>query len=241
MDDIMQKHQDFSMLSCTEFKNVTFIYAGANGQEFHVEIFRHRFFNQGLKELIDNEKCFTVNYLRGFNVVTLRKGYNINQFEALSPTDDRRVIELTKQLYNERIMGNDENIKQTIVFMAWQASGNYVISVVLRILQALQIERHWTVIVLRVDSQYALIEWLPLNRNIQTVLRSELFSSLQQPVIKNLFDVIKNPDFDIYDTANRWVSSRKNFFTHDCLKEVKTIHISYTKYRNVYLCTILRY
>ena len=35
--------------------------------------------------------------------------------------------------------------------------------------------------------------------------------------------------------TNRWVMSRKNFFTHDCLKEIKTIHITVYYMRFNYL------
>ena len=54
-------------------------------------------------------------------------------------------------------------------------------------------------------------------------------------MIKNLFDIIKNPDYDIHDVTNHWVMSRKNFFDHDCLKEIKTIHITVYYMRFNYL------
>ena len=105
---------------------------------------------------------------------------------------------------------------------------------ILKILEWLQNERQWAVIVFRLFSQYLPIEWLPFNRNIETGLGSQK-SSLQHPVIKYLFDVIRNPDYDIYDVTNRWVMSKGNFFSHNCLKKVKMIHITVYHIRFAYV------
>uniref|UniRef100_A0A7M5XNR3 Uncharacterized protein n=1 Tax=Clytia hemisphaerica TaxID=252671 RepID=A0A7M5XNR3_9CNID len=231
---VVQNFQDFSMLSCSQFRNITFI---NNNQKMGVydNTFDHHFFMQGLNDLLDNEACFMVNYFNGFDIVRLRKNYNINQFQFGTKNfhfydnpsrylDERpRIAELMKQLYDEKIMGNDVNIKQTLVLII-----NNIINAVdiLKNLELLQNERQWTIIVFRIDSSYSPIDWLPLNRNIQTKVAFGNSFSLQHPVFKTLFDVIKNPDYDVYDMSYRLVMSKKNLFTDDCMKDIRNIIVT---------------
>eukprot|EP00111_Clytia_hemisphaerica_P000686 TCONS_00002034-protein len=228
---VVQNFDDFSMLGCSEFRNVTFI-------TFHYHYFGgfdrtldDSFFLQEFNDLLDNEACFMVNYFDGFDIVRLRKNYNINQFQLRTNSfrleysryknEWRRIAELIKQLYDDKIMGDNKNIKQTIVLMGDDVRFADEILVYLELLQE---ERQWAVIIYRTYSQYKPIDWLPLNRNIETQIMTGI--TMQHQVIKTLFDVIKNPDFDVYNMTYRWVMSKRNFFTDDCMKEIRKIFIT---------------
>eukprot|EP00111_Clytia_hemisphaerica_P021085 TCONS_00062131-protein len=227
---VVQNFKDFSILGCSEFRNVTFISLNDNINNYEAT-FDHHFFLQGLNDLLDNEACFMVNYFDGFDIVRLRKNYNINQFQFRTKhkysryeNEVRRFAELIKQLYDEKIMGNDENIKQTIVLI--QGFNRSVADEILAYLELLQEERQWAVIVFRIYTYYKPIDWLPLNRNIETMENFYNGVSMQHPAIKTLFDVIKNPDFDVYDMTYRLVVSKTNFFTDDCMKEIRKIFVT---------------
>uniref|UniRef100_A0A7M5XMD5 Uncharacterized protein n=1 Tax=Clytia hemisphaerica TaxID=252671 RepID=A0A7M5XMD5_9CNID len=132
-------------------------------------------------------------------------------------------------------MGNDVNIKQTLVLIIEHIIFNADSDDILKNLEFLQNERQWTIIVFRIGTYYKPIDWLPLNRNIQTQVETYDGFSLSHPVIRTLFNVIKNPDYDVYDMTYRWVMSEKNFFTDDCMKEVRKIIVTVKRMEFLYV------
>eukprot|EP00111_Clytia_hemisphaerica_P003062 TCONS_00008677-protein len=240
---VVQNFQDFSMLSCSEFRNVTFISINEEKSVYYYT-FGYRFFVQELNDLLDNEACFMVNYFNGFDIVRWRNNNNINQFKFRTnkfrdsssriKNEKRKIAELMKQIYDDKIMGNDVNIKQTLVLTIEHIK--YAdFDDILKSLELLQNERQWTIILFRIDTYFKRIDWLPLNRNIQTQVGLMVGVSLQHPVIKTLFDVIKNPDYDVYDMTYRWIMSKKNLFTDDCMKEVRKIFVTIYRVRFTYI------
>ena len=89
----------------------------------------------------------------------------------------------------------------------------------------MQDERKWAIIVIVFrGGMTGPPEWLPLHRYFdREPYNSE--GTITDVMIKDLTDVIRNPDFDKYEMAFRWAMSRDDFFNLPCLKQINKLHI----------------
>ena len=139
----------------------------------------------------------------------------------------RKIENLLEELSRETQMENGV-MKPTIVLVFPYILGYYRLygydQKAFEILKGFHQKGNWDVILFRYDSNFEVINWLPLYRNIQTnIYRTN--SGYSHSIVKDLIDVIKNPDFDRYNFEYRSLLSRKDYFPDGCLDEVKDIHI----------------
>ena len=223
----IEDQNNFSMLSCTEARNITIV------MDFWYDI--NAKILRSFNELIANEHCFFINvYLNSEDrVVRVRKGDDlVNLFERHAYRFDyRKMVKLINRLHEKEIFGDAVGLKQTFVIVSFEE-----IEKILPSLRKLQDERKWTIITMPYII-YEIIVWLPLHRFIQIFLLDDM--TLTDIVIKNLMDVIRNPDFDRYDMAYRRVMARNDFFTPSCLKGINKIHFLMSSLWYVYLPMVM--
>uniref|UniRef100_A0A7M5UYC7 Uncharacterized protein n=1 Tax=Clytia hemisphaerica TaxID=252671 RepID=A0A7M5UYC7_9CNID len=93
----------------------------------------------------------------------------------------------------------------------------------------MQNDRKWDIIIVsRPDIYNSLLNWLPLHRSIQ------IRFTLDDINLINLIDVIKNPDYDRYEAAYRWISSRNDLFNSSCFGKIDKIHFLVFDYWDYY-------
>ena len=214
---------------CSQQRNITIVLSAIETSNFEK-------FLVLLKDLIDNEECYIVNlYLpnKGGSV-RFRKDTNVNLIES---TCDRRsttsclepfydINKFITNLSNEKIEGN-ESIGQTFVLMVDHTSN------VLQPLQKLQDERRWEVIVYwesKVGRNLSSIK-MPLHRVIGGSFHNDL-------ALKNLKDVVKEPNFSRYDFY-RTIPLKEDFFNGNCLRHIDRLHITVYFLNDLYLPMLL--
>uniref|UniRef100_A0A7M5TQC4 Uncharacterized protein n=1 Tax=Clytia hemisphaerica TaxID=252671 RepID=A0A7M5TQC4_9CNID len=209
-NDITMPHgqTDFSMLSCTEIRNITLVMGMYEDYKFY------RYFN----DLITNEYCFYVNmYLNSEDrVVRVRNSNDLLYIIERNKHyfEDGRLVKLVDRLYEEKIFGDADGIKQSFIVINFHIGIKSVSSS----LKKMQNDRKWDIIIMSWNYKYILwLDWLPLHRFIQTLVFSDIY-------LINLIDVIKNPDYDRYDAAYQWISSRNDLFNSSCFGKIDKIN-----------------
>uniref|UniRef100_A0A7M6DL03 Cnidarian restricted protein n=1 Tax=Clytia hemisphaerica TaxID=252671 RepID=A0A7M6DL03_9CNID len=245
--------QDFGMLACPHKQNVTIIVDWIN-QSFLDELLL-RLERLTRNEDCFNVNVYLPS--DGF-VIQWRPNFNINHFERNFngytmniPQND--LENFLKRLYNEKVIGN-KTVKQTLVYLdAVQPRKD--IEETFSLMQRLQNDRLWNII-FHCDYQQALLysyvrneigytkndrlwnlffpsdylndfpNWLPAHRlsfSFRTFLPEK-----SNTILKNLLDVIKEPDFDRYEYMHRYLLSRDDMFNETCMKEITRINIYMT-------------
>ena len=140
-----------------------------SSREYQKEHWRGLFVHL-LNKLMIDEHCLMVNlYLNSEDrVVRVWKTdelvYNIQKNNELY--NPKKVAKFLKRFYKDISVGNGV-IKQNLVFLTTYFE-DYE-STILKNLQKLQDERKWTIVMLRYESHFTPVNWLPLHRNIQIV------------------------------------------------------------------------
>ena len=229
--------EDFSLLSCLERRNVTIIF-----NWYHSNEVIEKLLGFYLKPLIQNEACYIINIYdwQEDRVFQLREDFNYNHIErlVLAPVErinidddeefkyksepkanarEPNVMKFVKRLSNE---ATKTLMKQTIVDMSATSGHKY--------LKKLQIEKNWDVIVFCYEYCHeAIYEWLPIHRSIVTY---NLLNYIRNTPIKDLTDLIKNPDFNRFDFSYQFIRHDGNYFNASCMSRFNKIHISVTNF-----------
>ncbi|XP_066935427.1 uncharacterized protein [Clytia hemisphaerica] len=212
--------EEFGMLACTQRNNITIIADGI-GLDFLDDLL------QRLEPLTRNEDCFTINvYLPkdGF-VVQWRPNFNVNHFERnlfrsryfSNVIRESDIESFLKRLYNEEVRGGD-TVKQTLVYLFVGLSMGE------KILQRLQDDRLWNII-LHCQTLCPLPNWLPIYRGFFLYLYESLPAEMMNVILKDLLDVIKEPDFNRYEYMYQYLLSRDDLFNETCMTGITMINI----------------
>uniref|UniRef100_A0A7M5X5U4 Uncharacterized protein n=1 Tax=Clytia hemisphaerica TaxID=252671 RepID=A0A7M5X5U4_9CNID len=220
-NDITMPHRqtDFSMLSCTEMRNITLVL----NIGFFVDVYdtnNHKFV-QYLNDFITNEYCFYVNVYDNSEdrMVRVRNSNDLSNIIERNSyhLEVGKLVELVDRLYEEKIFGDADGMKQSFIVINFHI--NYYIGLFYLSLSKMQNDRKWDIIIMLPDlvDEYNLwLNWLPLHRYIQMNLLIDIN-------LINLIDVIKNPDYDRYEAAYRWISSRNDLFNSSCFGKINKI------------------
>ena len=149
----------------------------------------------------------------------VRKGENLPNIIDRNDRDfeSRRVAKLINRLHKEKIMGDTAEIKLTFVVLYAESKLDGLKNRVLQSLRKLQEERKWAIIIAsKYEAREPLSAWLSLHRYIVNsgLQRDETLLDL---FLKDLKDVIQNPDYDRYDMAYRWAMTSNDF---SCLRQI---------------------
>ena len=190
--------QDFSMLSCSNLRNITIaMYTG----DFTLN-FRDTFL-RSLNELILNEHCFMINfYLNSEDrVVRVRKNDDIYKLieRNRSKYGSKRLKTLIERIYKEGLRG-DVDIKQSFVHFVADCE-YYYNNNILESLRKLQEDRNWDILVLMYYKRVYPIKWIPSYRYFQVRIANNGISPHYDRfllMLKQFIDVMKNPDFNAF-------------------------------------------
>ena len=181
-----EQNNFLTMLSCTEINNVTIVIeTWFIGDKILLM----------LNEIKANDACFIVNlYLNGEDrVVQVGKADDLLNIlmRNRKKFETHRVRKLADRLHRENIMGDADGIKLTF-FLLEIAFGNRELSQSLRKLQE---EKKWAIIIWSSYETREPTKWLPLHRYFLNdgALRD---GTLTDIYLKDVKDVIQNPDFD---------------------------------------------
>ena len=250
-ESLVNGEKDLSMLSCTEKRNITILVTfvvedsvrrihaiGPISVSFVIK--KYDTILASLNQFIMNEYCFIVNvYLNSEDrVVRVRKSDDLSNIIERNRRsfETSRIVKLLNRLYEEEII-SDAAIKQTFVIIGYQKHMRKILAS----LRKLQEKRKWAIIILSYYEINERVEWLPLHRYIQMYIPNgaiddelidEDFIDL---TIKELIDVIRNPNFDRYNMAYRWAMEKDDIFNPSCLKQIKKMHIMMNIWHAVYL------
>ena len=108
-----------------------------------------------------------------------------------------------------------------------------ILEEILPSLQKLQDDRKWSIIIVSNTLELEKMEWLPPHHYFHH--GSSYEGPLFDLTIKNLMDVIQNPNYDRYDMTYRWVMASENLLSRSCLRQVNKIHILIDFWWDVYL------
>uniref|UniRef100_A0A7M5VFL2 Cnidarian restricted protein n=1 Tax=Clytia hemisphaerica TaxID=252671 RepID=A0A7M5VFL2_9CNID len=99
----------------------------------------------------------------------------------------------------------------------------------LQILQRLQDDRLWNIILHCQSGCSPPFNWLPIYRFTFSFQSYAMPVKAKNIILKNLLDVIKEPDFNRYEYMHQYLLSRDDLFNETCMKDITMINIYITE------------
>ena len=225
--------RDFEILTCSQQRNITIVMHGVNIN------LMERFF-RNLNELVQNDACFKVSFHLPYEyrVISWQETFDLNHIKVynyregfLSNHDsDKYILDLLKS-FNE----NKFVVRKTFVLMIGWYTNHEQLKHYFPLLKKLQNTNKLDVII------YCFLErcpedlWIPSNRLIITDIGYPYFiDPYEAPKVKDLLDVMKEPNFDRYGFAYQSILSRKDFFNETCLKGITKIYMEFSRFHDGY-------